>query len=431
MRLMIFTGAGASVEAGVPSMRSLVEQFRVHLERRASSHPLVARIDERLGDPAYDIEHLIEEIDAVTAAGPSLAALGQVLAPELLAATAVTRAEAEWFVHHVCERVRLESAAALWGPTLRSIPLDMTVDVVTTNYDRAIELAAEAVGFDFEEPFESFAERDYAVWRGFEGEGHRLIKLHGSTDWYQSAEEGRVIRLSHPVPLFGNMRIELGDGGGTLASALVLPSREKLKNHPPFPELTHRFREAADRADVAIFLGASLRDPDVRDVCNRCAERIPTLVVSRNATHVPDGVAPAKSTVVLQSASHFLVSTLPQLIRDGSFAGGVALEEQRVGILDDCVDLRSAVAGPAPRRQALERLWLLRVGLDEELLRSLLSEGGEIALDALGLVMLSPARDSLVGFVKQLAESDQALRADLALLSSMTRESTEARPEHC
>ena len=109
------------------------------------------------------------------------------------------------------------------------------------------------------------------------------------------------------------MRIELGDGGGNLAAALVLPSREKLKNNPPFPELTHRFREAADRADLAIFLGASLRDPDVRDVCNSCAERIPTLVVSRNIAKAPDGPAPEKSMVLQQSASFSLISTLPRL----------------------------------------------------------------------------------------------------------------------
>ena len=83
---------------------------------------MLARIHERLGEADYDIEHLIEEIDALDAAAASLAAFGQPLSADIQAAATVTRAEAEWFVHHACERVSAESAAALWGPTLRAIP---------------------------------------------------------------------------------------------------------------------------------------------------------------------------------------------------------------------------------------------------------------------------------------------------------------------
>ncbi len=95
-----------------------------------------------------------------------------------------------------------------------------------------------------------FGPGEWGHWRGFDASpagALRLLKVHGSTDWYRVVDSEDVVKLRHPMPLFGGVHLHLpGDAGPlSLGSALVLPSREKLKNLPPFPTLSHELYQAA------------------------------------------------------------------------------------------------------------------------------------------------------------------------------------------
>jgi hypothetical protein len=113
VNILIFAGAGTSVELGVPAMRDMALRLAEHLLERRLVPELVSKFTELLRNAGYDIEDLIEELDHMTSAIDANAKWGNAAAA--LTGLRVLRQEAEWFVNHVCERVEAESAALLWG----------------------------------------------------------------------------------------------------------------------------------------------------------------------------------------------------------------------------------------------------------------------------------------------------------------------------
>ena len=65
MKVLLFTGAGASVELGVPAMRPMVQDLHNHLRGQGIAEEVFGRFDARLNDVDYDVEKLIESIDGL------------------------------------------------------------------------------------------------------------------------------------------------------------------------------------------------------------------------------------------------------------------------------------------------------------------------------------------------------------------------------
>lgn len=347
LKVLLFTGAGASVELGVPAMRRMVEEFHVHLSNQELSEDIFDRIDRLLANAEYDMENLVDLVDGMDRGREADKPLGREVDEALRATVGIIRGEAQWFVQHACERVKESHAARLWGPGLRRIGEHQMV-LATTNYDRAIELACASLGVEVDDGFNPFEGQEYAVWKGTEDGGQfQLIKVHGSTDWYQGSY-GSVFKLRHPMPLFGDLSVSVGGPGPpNLKSALILPARGKDANTPPYPDLATAFRKAATSAELAIFLGTSLRDPDIRDICTKCAAQIPTFYVS--VTGPGEGSSlPPKARHIKQTASEFLISTLPRF-----------LEESNVTVLDAAAD-----HDPYPGKNVLE--WVVSAFGDDE-----------------------------------------------------------------
>ena len=179
------------------------------------------------------------------------------------------------------------------------------ITFVTTNYDRAIELAANGEGVFLEDGFASLVDDEMVNWIGFERETvcPKLVKLHGSTDWFSERDSGEPVKIRHPMALFG--RATLVFGGMELGSALVLPSREKLLTRAPYPRLTQAFLNAADECEVAFFVGSSLRDEHIRNAARAIASRAPVFVV--NPSGGSRGIDGA--VTMAEHASTFLIST--------------------------------------------------------------------------------------------------------------------------
>ena len=278
MKVLLFAGAGTSIELGVPGMVGMGEEFLDHVKQWDVEPALVETL---IGD-SRDVEHLIEALDRICSARPTLEAIGPVSVP--LDSADKIRAEVEWFVQHVAERVAARDAHLMWSSVLRSSSsVDLTL--VTTNYDRAIELAANAEDVAIDDGFGPFDLGEIASWAGFNqhSEGPVLVKLHGSTDWYAAGQFGSPAKLRHPMPLFGRASLRLADGT-QLDSALVLPSREKLLTRSPYPRLSQRFLNATDCCDLAIFVGSSLRDQHIRGAMEALALRVPLFVVNPSGT---------------------------------------------------------------------------------------------------------------------------------------------------
>jgi hypothetical protein len=311
---------------------------------------------------------------------------------------------------------------------LRTDPLVELV-LATTNYDRAIELAANAEEVLVDDGFSAFASDESAPWVGFDHSARRprLIKLHGSTDWYAAGTQGIPTKLRHPMPLFGRATLRLASGS-ELGSALVLPSREKLLTHSPYPRLSQAFLNAADSCNLALFVGSSLRDHHVRGAAEATARRAPVFVVNPSGdSYGLDNVTPIK-----QSASTFLMATLPNALRTNDPAGTLAsvggVEGDGKGILAAVKQALDPESGIANRCRALEQLDEAGVALDAMFLRKLIADQeATVARYALGFISLSQERATLVEEAASGPHAKEAaFREDLQLLRNVLQR--EPRP---
>lgn len=417
VNLLILAGAGTSIELGVPGMAGLAEEFIEHTRQWDVEPELVQRILES----TLDIEHLIEQVDHIYTARRSLEKIGDPSA-EFRRYDKV-RAEIEWFIQHAAERILPRNAHLMWGAVLRAADR-VNLTLITTNYDRAIELAANAEHIQLDDGFGTFDQREAATWRGIQRDvsGITLVKLHGSTDWYSDSVTGRPTKLRHPMPLFGRGHLRLPDGS-ELGSALILPSREKLLTRDPYPRLSQAFLNAGDACDVAVVIGSSLRDHHLRGAAQSIANRVPLFVVNPNG----DACGIGNAIPIAQSAGTFLVSTLPAAIMNSDPAGVLRdASKLEVQPLSNCLAaLRVALdqdQSAVARCSALEDLDAQEARLDTEWMQALLDcSDAQVARYALGLIPHSPTSDALIDVARNAphAANNAAYQEDLALLEAM------------
>ena len=203
MKVLLFAGAGTSIELGVPGMSGLAEEFLDHTQQWGVEPDLVQEIMK----DSRDLEHFIDQLDSFGTAQVPLAVMNQNAVP--LERIDKVRAEVEWFVQHAVNHVMVKDAKLMWGSVLQATSShDLTL--VTTNYDRAIELAANADNVPLDDGFGPFNQTGTSSWKGFGAkQGSLLVKLHGSTDWYAS---NAPTKLRHSVALFGGATLQLSDG---------------------------------------------------------------------------------------------------------------------------------------------------------------------------------------------------------------------------
>lgn len=398
-------------------MEGLAEEFLDHCKQWNVEPALVQQV---LGS-TLDVEHLIEELDHICSARASLETIGQEAGS--LERFDKIRAEIEWFIQHAAERIHARDAHLMWGSVLRA-SARVTLTLATTNYDRAIELAANAEGIDLDDGFGQFDQREIAAWTGFgrSGAAVSLVKLHGSTDWYADGVSGSPRKLRHPMPLFGRATLRLPDGS-ELGSALILPSREKLLTRDPYPRLSQVFLNAADSCDMAVVIGSSLRDHHLRSAAQAIAQRVPMFIVNPEGSTHQIGHACA----IPQSASTLLISTLPAALigrePQAALRDAASLPVEQRG--NSLIALKNALDPEAPtpaRCRALEELDAQGASLDSELMRELLEcTDPHVARYALGLIPLSPDRAKLMDMASAVrhSEDDAAYLEDLSLLNKL------------
>ena len=416
MKVLIFAGAGTSVELGIPSMAGLAKKFRNHCHQW-SVHPDF--VDPRL-DEEMDIEHLIEQIDNMCGARKFLESSEELR--EQLGQAQKVRAEVEWFVQHSAERAEAYDAELMWGSLLRAIDLH-DVTLATTNYDRAIEIAANAVGVPVDDGFEELADKDVVPWIGFSTETKRktVIKLHGSTDWYAKDAGNEPVKLRHPTALHGQSELRLPTGE-QLRSALILPSREKMLANQPYPRLLQQLLNNTDECELAVYIGSSLRDPHILEAVNSTIKRVPTFIVNPDPSVQVEG-----STYINQCASTFLLSTLPDALASNPeerlFRAAREQSNGDHGVLGAARDLLDSDKETRVRCDAIELLDEMGATLNPTQLAILLRDDDlEVARYALSLVCGSSQSTDLLAKAQESQHAiapASAFREDLELLRSM------------
>ncbi len=422
MKILLFAGAGTSVELGVPSMEGLAKEFLSHSRQWGIEPDLVQKI---MGSD-LDVENLIEELDRICVARSSLKAIGY--DTEDLKVAEKVRAEVEWFVQHVAERVTAEDAKLMWGSVLRATE-KVEITFVTTNYDRAIELAANRENILLDDGFAPFSEGETVQWNGFglHKERQILVKLHGSTDWFADKKTGPPKKLRHPMPLFGRSVLQIE--GQELDSGLVLPSREKMLTASPYPRLYQAFLNAADCCDLALFVGSSLRDSQIRDAVRSIVNKAPVFIVNPNSgEHEVEGAC-----TISQHASTFLVSTLPNALLSPDPA--VALQDtsrtnktKTRGILSAVRDLLDMGIHASRRCQAIEELDEIGATLAPWLIQQILDDDDPtVARYGLGLIPSSTSQKQLFVVATNSRHSgDSAFCEELRLLHELQEGTTAA-----
>lgn len=409
MKILVFTGAGGSFELGIPTMRYMVEMFRDHLEEKDLSPEFLEELEEKLENDDYDMEHLVDDLDLLSEAGDVQKEWGEDSEHGLEEDISVVRPEAEWFIQHVCERVEIQEATTLWKSVLRHRS-DHDFVIATTNYDRAIELAATQQSIEIQDGFPSFGEKEGVTWKGFDdGEGLKLLKLHGSTNWYFSEENDAVWKVRHPMPLFGEITLQMQEQDEVaLQNAAVLPSREKKIRRPPYPTLNSEFQQQPVTTDIAIFIGSSLRDPNIRSAYNACVDKCDIFLVNPSGEYISQ-VDTEETSIIQQSASAFLISTLPTALNqeDEEIVDYLLSETENHltdGILQEVMIATDPNQSLQQRLDAIDKLASLQISLEkEEILPLLQSEETAIQKYALSLIQESPGYSELYQQAEEIA----------------------------
>lgn len=278
--VVIIVGSGASCAYGLPSMGELADHLSV-------------AVPERI--PDHDVAALQEwgRIEADLAAGRGLeSALGEQSLPESLA-DAVT--------HAIADRVRNSEGAAiakilkaehassfgrLFEHILRVAPY---ADVITTNYDRLIEVHAARAGVRVDSMYygHTIGRMDAALSRDELYEAHvpagrrsrgvtvrtrphiRLAKPHGSLDWF--AHDGQYFRSDLAIP--GSRQI-IAPGG----------NKYRLGYEVPFDQQRNRANQAIDGAASLFTVGYGFNDEHLQTHLRSRFAQVPAVVVSRNLT---------------------------------------------------------------------------------------------------------------------------------------------------
>jgi hypothetical protein len=414
MKLLVFAGAGSSVELGVPAMAGLARAFQAHCEQWKVEPDLVRQM---MGDND-DVEFLIEGLDKIDDARDAITNLGTTLP---LDRVHTVRSEVEWFVQHAAEKVSANDARLMWGSILRATH-SHRLTFVTTNYDRAIELAANAEGVRLDDGFEAFSDNEAVRWIGFDTENNvcPIVKLHGSTDWYSDLESGDPRKLRHPMPLFGRGTLSLANGE-ELGSAMVLPSREKLLNRAPYPRMSQAFLNAVDQCEIAVFVGSSIRDQHVREQARTIARDRPVFVINRSGT--VQGIENAHA--IAQPASQFLISTLPAALSSPDpltvLSNSRRSGEESLNVLQ-LLQIGTDIREQTDRRcNAIEELDTASLPLDELIVGNLLADqDATVSRFALGLVATSSACSNLLSCARKSPhKNDSAFAEELEILEKL------------
>jgi hypothetical protein len=138
------------------------------------------------------------------------------------------------------------------------------IDIVTVIHDTVLEQVLQQSRIAYSDGFEETINDKTRAWSNTFSESVKLLKLHGSVDWYRTRWQGQqtMIRTAddpwHLVDNAGNQIDPPADGraqilAGTFNKILSYPSPVYLEQHG-------HFRAALDAADAVVVSGYSFGD---------------------------------------------------------------------------------------------------------------------------------------------------------------------------
>jgi hypothetical protein len=269
-RVAFLLGAGASTEAGVPTMRGLVDLFSASVAKGKDESELLTFLRERLAarDPkgVVDVELLLASLQRAYELDDDPAAVLLDLRTGMSIDPEVARSLAE----KLKDFLRLSCSTPIDLASVEHlVPLAMfarsqgDLDILTLNYDCSVEAVADREGVRLVDGFRFF----WSPEEEFDSEHTpgkpliRLYKLHGSVSWYRRATYEWVKLPVRPPETVGLLYFT----GEPLTEVMVYPAVQKDIGSTPLTDLMLRAQHALKEASVIVIVGYSLRDERIRE----------------------------------------------------------------------------------------------------------------------------------------------------------------------
>ena len=147
------------------------------------------------------------------------------------------------------------------APLVKAANATGGLTIATLNYDLTVEMACAEAGIAVDTGIEHWIESRRWDWSD---EGVRLLKLHGSIDWYWEWQRGEDDEL--PLRVVAKSSEPGSDDGEPV---LAFGSRNKLKPEGPYLSLLREFEDKLADSDHLIVVGYSFRDDHINEVIGR------------------------------------------------------------------------------------------------------------------------------------------------------------------
>lgn len=284
-RVGFLLGAGASYPFGIPMMRELYTGFSEYI---ATRRPHCSALMDRIADNAQatlDLEALITQLDKIRAVRDGLEVLEKNAATDLgedLEKADELRGYLDAYLIEVCEQFSRDKVEAILTRFVRFCHSHNSY-IFSTNYDRLIETASDIESVPCADGFEQGSSRPESAWLGGakQGVGIRLIKLHGSVNWYREDSSQTVFRLEKGYSLPSH-EYRLTHGDKALRPLMIIPTLEKVVLQNPYATLLTAFSDALLEIDVLVIVGNSMRDEHIRNTIGTRVDGLEIISVNPN-----------------------------------------------------------------------------------------------------------------------------------------------------
>ena len=261
-------GAGASYPFGIPMMRELYTEFAAYIEAK---RPHCSAMMEQIAggiDTTWDLEGLISQLDKIRAVRDGLGVLDRSTEQDLLEDLKIAdelRGYLDAYLIEICERFSRSKVADKLSKFVEFCD-SHDATVFSTNYDRLIETACDAIAVPCIDGFEQNSNRPESAWLGElnQSNGVKLLKLHGSVNWYREESSGKIFRLEKGYSLPSH-EYRLTHGDRALRPLMIIPTLEKVVLQNPYATLLTEFSDALRETKVLIVIGSSMRDKHIRN----------------------------------------------------------------------------------------------------------------------------------------------------------------------
>ncbi|HWR21567.1 MAG TPA: SIR2 family protein, partial [Verrucomicrobiae bacterium] len=280
-KLLLFLGAGASVDAGLPSAAMVTRHFESFSTHTCSSSAVLVEnlfrlvqveIASQMGVSASSVDY-----EAVLGALLDAAEGRNLFSTKKLSELVHThfgQVDLQRLVRDYVLYIRglfLPIRDVAYLDTLLHTVWEHEGTIATLNYD----LCVERRHIELERKVRTGFGPD-RLWKGFDTEepGTELLKLHGSVQWLrQSVTSDDPYSILHFLRFFSEpfttglhktaawVADENGEGVRLLMNFGI--SKEQLYITPPFTEIFSRFHANLEEAGIIVIAGYSFRDPAV------------------------------------------------------------------------------------------------------------------------------------------------------------------------